>query len=125
MLDQSNVHAVLSVTNLGRAHEFYGETLGLKLNGEIADGHAEYEAGGGTVLLVYERPDPPKAENTVASFVVSDVEETVKSLKDRGVVFEDYDFPGLKTVDGIATMGDIKGSWFKDPDGNTIAVSSR
>jgi hypothetical protein len=52
------------------------------------------------------------------------VEATVRWLKNRGVVFEEYDFPGLKTVNGIATLGDRKGAWFKDPDGNILAVSS-
>ena len=56
-------------------------------------------------------------------FIVDDVEDTVKGLKDRGVVFEEYDFPGLKTENGIATMGNVKGAWFRDPDGNILAVS--
>jgi hypothetical protein len=47
----------------------------------------------------------------------------MKGLKDRGVVFEEYDFPGLQTVNSIATMGNVKGAWFKDPDGNILAVS--
>jgi predicted enzyme related to lactoylglutathione lyase len=118
------VHPTISVTNLKRAKKFYGETLGLKSDGEMAQGHVAYEAGDGTFLVVFERPDPPKAENTVASFLVDDAESTIKSLKDRGVVFEEYDFPGLKTVDGIATIGEFKGGWFKDPDGNILAVTS-
>jgi catechol 2,3-dioxygenase-like lactoylglutathione lyase family enzyme len=96
----------------------------LKSNGEVAEGHAVYEAGEGTFLLIYERSEAPKAENTVASFSVDDVEGTVQWLKDKGVVFEEYDSPGLKTVNSIATMGDLKGAWFKDPDGNILAISS-
>jgi catechol 2,3-dioxygenase-like lactoylglutathione lyase family enzyme len=124
MLAQGKVHATLSVTNLERAKKFYSDTLGLQSQGNIADGHVVYEAGDGTFLVIYERPDPPKAENTVASFSVDDVERTVQWLKDRGVVFEEYDFPGLKTVNSIATLGELKGSWFKDPDGNTLGISS-
>ncbi|UCF98335.1 MAG: VOC family protein [Spirochaetaceae bacterium] len=124
MLVQSKIHPVLSVTDLQRAKKFYGETLGLKSNGDLAEGHAVYEAGEGSFLVIYQRSDPPKAENTVASFGVDDVEGTVQWLKDRGVVFEEYDNPGLKTVKGIATIGDLKGAWFKDPDGNILAVSS-
>jgi catechol 2,3-dioxygenase-like lactoylglutathione lyase family enzyme len=125
MLNQGTVHPTVSVTDLGRAKEFYGGTLGLKSNGDLAEGHAEFEAGKDSVIVVYERTDPPKAENTVASFVVDDLDETVNWLKGRGVVFEEYDFPGLKTENGIATMGDVRGGWFKDPDGNILAVSSR
>jgi hypothetical protein len=73
--------------------------------------------------MIYERSDPSKAENTVASFAVEDVESAVQWLKDRGVVFEEYDFPGLKTVNSMATIGNHKGSWFKDPDGNILAIS--
>lgn len=124
MLSQAKVHPTLSVTDLERAKKFYGGTLGLKADGNIAPGHVEYEAGEGTFLVIYERPDAPKAENTAASFTVDDIEGVVKSLKERGVVFEEYDFPGLKTVDGIAKVGDLKGAWFKDPDGNILAVST-
>ena len=124
MLVQGKVHPTLSVTDLERAKKFYGGTLGLKSNGELAEGHVAYEAGEGSFLLIYERSEPPKAENTVASFLVDDVEGTVQWLKDRGVVFEEYDLPGLKTVNGMATMGDTKGGWFKDPDGNILAVVS-
>jgi catechol 2,3-dioxygenase-like lactoylglutathione lyase family enzyme len=124
MLIQGKVHPTISVTDLERAKEFYGVKLGLNANGSIAEGHIVYEAGVGTFLVVFERSDPPKAENTVASFTVDDAEETIKWLKGRGVVFEEYDSPGLKTVDGIATIGNFKGGWFKDPDGNILAISS-
>ncbi len=123
MLSQAKVHATLSVTDLERAKKFYGETLGLKSNRDVAPGHVEYEAGEGTIIVIYEKSEPPKAENTAASFTVADVQGTVQWLKDRGVVFEEYDFPGLKTVNGIAKIGDLKGAWFKDPDGNILAVS--
>ena len=124
MLAKGKVHPTLSVTNLERAKKFYGETLGLKSNGELALDHVEYEAGEGTFLVIYVRPEPPKAENTAASFIVDDVEVIVKWLKERGVVFEEYDLPGLKTTNSIATLGDLKGAWFKDPDGNILAISS-
>ena len=124
MLVHGKVHPTLSVINLERAKKFYGGTLDLKSNGEVAEGHAVYEAGEGSFLVVYERSEPPKAENTVASFSVDDVEGTVRWLKDRGVVFEEYDSPGLKTVNSIATIGDLKGACFKDPDGNILAISS-
>jgi catechol 2,3-dioxygenase-like lactoylglutathione lyase family enzyme len=124
MLNQFPIHPTISVTDLEKAKSFYGETLGLKSKGEIADGHIQYEAGNGTVLLVFKRKNPPKAENTVASFWVDDVESVVKELRERGVKFEELDSPELKTVDGVATMGEVKAAWFKDPEGNILAVSS-
>ena len=121
MLDRSAIRPTISVTDLQRAKKFYGETLGLRAEGEM-DGHISYKAGDGTSLIVFARQNAPKAENTVASFAVENVEAVVKWLKGRGVVFEEYDTPGLKTAGGIATIGDTKGAWFKDPDGNILAV---
>jgi catechol 2,3-dioxygenase-like lactoylglutathione lyase family enzyme len=123
MVNQAKVHPTLGVTDIEKAKKFYGKILELKLREEIAPGHLLYDAGGGTFLVVYEKPTPTTANNTAASFLVDDVEETVKELRDRGVVFEEYDLPGLKTVNGIATMGKVKGAWFKDPSGNILAVS--
>jgi hypothetical protein len=62
------------------------------------------------------------AQHTLGAFMVRDVEATVADLRGRGVTFEDYDLPGLKTVDGIADLGGIKGAWFKDPEGNILSV---
>ena len=122
-LTQSKVHPTISVTDLIRAKEFYGTTLGLEVQEEM-DGHIAYKAGQGTYLVVFQRMDAPKAENTVASFSVDNVEATVNWLRERGVDFEEYDTPGLKTVNGIATTANFEGAWFKDPDGNTLAITS-
>jgi len=123
MLSRGKVHPTLPVTDIERAKKFYGETLELKLREEPAPDHLIYDAGEGTFLIVYKRPTPTAADNTAASFVVEDVESEVKALKDKGVVFEEYDIPGLKTVNSIASMGKVRGAWFKDPDGNILAVS--
>jgi hypothetical protein len=56
--------------------------------------------------------------------VVDDVEKAVVDLRSKGVTFEEYDMPGIKTVNGIADMGDFKGAWFKDPEGNILAIGS-
>ena len=119
-----NIHPTISVTDIERAAKFYGETLDLETIGEMAEDHVAYQVGENSYLLVYKRADPPKAENTAASFVVEDVVATVEWLRGRGVVFEEYDMPGLKTENGIANMGETKGAWFKDPDGNILAVSN-
>lgn len=125
MLNNAKLYAVLSTTDLDRAKRFYGETLGLKpiTKEGTPEGHVMFEAGNGTGVVVYQRPTPPKAENTVAGFDVLDLEAEMAELRSKGVTFEEYDFPGLKTENGVATLGNYKSAWFKDPDGNIIALN--
>ena len=85
--------------------------------------HLLFECGDGTTLLVYGRPAPNKADHTQVRFWTDDLESDVRELESRGAVFQDYDFPTLKTVDHVATTPGIgKSAWFKDPDGNTLAL---
>ena len=122
MLDR-NVSAVLCSTDLARSQEFYEQKVGLKLSPETIRNHLLFECGNGTTLLVYGRPGPSKADHTQVRFWTSDVEADVRDLSARGVTFEDYDFPSLKTINHIAsTTGIGKSAWFKDPDGNTLAL---
>ena len=123
MLANAAVHPTLPVVDLERARKFYEGTLGLKAIGTDPSPGVLLQAGEGTKLYIYQRA-ATKAEHTEASFTVKDVEATVKGLREKGVVFEDIDTPGFKTVDGIVTMGDMKGAWFKDTEGNTLAVAS-
>lgn len=80
-----------------------------------------YRCGSGSYLVIYETAEI-RPEQHVATFLVEEIEDEVGSLRERGVRFEEYDQPGLKTVDGVASVGPIKGAWFKDPDGNVIGV---
>ena len=121
MLTNSPVSSVLPVADMARAKEFYQDKLGLALLPESIPGTAEFEAGEGTRIQLYEH-GLPKAENTAASFEVSDIAATVRELKDNGVTFEEYDFPDLKTVDSIATMGSMQAAWFKDTEGNILCL---
>jgi catechol 2,3-dioxygenase-like lactoylglutathione lyase family enzyme len=84
---------------------------------ERSDGVTYKDASGGW-FLVYPSQFAGTAKSTYVSFEVANVEEAVKELRDRGVLFEEYDMPGLKTVEGIAEIQGVKGAWFKDPDGN-------
>ncbi len=123
MLGDRRISAVVCSTDLARSQEFYEQTVGLKLSPETIKNHLLFECGDGTTLLVYGRPSPNKADHTQVRFWTSDVEADVHDLAARGVVFEEYDFPTLKTVDHVATTAGIgKSAWFKDPDGNTIAL---
>lgn len=123
-LSITSVMPTIAVDDLDRAISFYSDKLGLtvrRLEGDMDS--ALVEVGASERLLLY--PSTYKrGETTYASFLVEDVESTVRELRGRGVTFEDYDFPGLKTVDGIATLGDLKTSWFKDSEGNILAISN-
>jgi len=123
VLGKRRVSAVLCSTDLERSREFYEQTLGLTLSPETIENHLLFAAGDGTTLLVYGRPAESKADHTQVRFWSDDVEGDVRELVTRGVVFEDYDYPMLKTVDHVATtVGIGKSAWFKDPDGNTVAL---
>ena len=104
MLTNAPVTATIRVTDLEKAKDFYMNKLGLKLMEGKDSGDLIFEAGEGTKLYVYEGP-PSKAENTQAGFTVSDVEKEVDELSAKGVVFEKYDMPMIKTNEkGIATI---------------------
>jgi catechol 2,3-dioxygenase-like lactoylglutathione lyase family enzyme len=77
---------------------------------------------GETKLGVYESKTAGQSKHTLASFVVDDVRSVVDELKAKGVTFEEYDMPGMKTEDGVAAMGDTRAAWLKDPDGNILEI---
>jgi catechol 2,3-dioxygenase-like lactoylglutathione lyase family enzyme len=117
------ISAVLCSSDLARSQEFYEGVMGLTLSPETIPNHLLFESGDGTTLLVYGRPSPNQADHTQVRFWTDDVEGDVRELEARGAVFEDYDFPTLKTVDHVATTAGIGSSaWLKDPDGNTLAL---
>ncbi len=122
MLSNAPVCPTLPVVNMERAKKFYTEVLGLKEAAKSEPGGINFECGKGTMLYIYERSTPTLADNTACSFDVADLVAEMADLKSRGVVFEEYDFPGLKTVNGVAEMGGYKAAWFKDPDGNILAI---
>jgi catechol 2,3-dioxygenase-like lactoylglutathione lyase family enzyme len=116
------VSAVLCSGDLARSQEFYEQVVGLKLSADTIPNHLLFECADGT-LLVYGRPAPNTADHTQVRLWTEDVERDVRELENRGATFEDYDFPTLKTVNHVATTTGIgKSAWFKDPDGNTVAL---
>ena len=123
MLSDHRISAVICSTNLDRTRDFYENKLGLSLSPETIKNHLLYELGTDGTLLIYGRPAGNKADHTQVRFWTTQIEADVKDLADRGVVFEDYDFPTFKTIDHIATTAGIgKSAWFKDPDGNILAL---
>jgi catechol 2,3-dioxygenase-like lactoylglutathione lyase family enzyme len=123
MIGDGRTSAVLVSTDLDRSRAFYEDKLGLTLSPETIKNHLLFDCGNGTSLLIYGRPTGNSADHTQVRFWTSDIDKDVAALAERGVVFEDYDFPSLKTVDHVATTPGIgRSAWFKDPDLNTIAV---
>lgn len=123
MLSHHRVSAVLVSTDLERSQTFYTDKVGLTLSPETIKNHLVFEAGDGTSLLIYGRPSGNKADHTQVRFWSNDIEKDVAALAASGVEFEEYDTDTFKTVDHIVTTAGIgRSAWFKDPDGNTIAV---
>jgi catechol 2,3-dioxygenase-like lactoylglutathione lyase family enzyme len=120
MLNQGHGYAALPVEDLERARAFYRDKLGLA-PAEENPGGLLYRLGGGGEFLLYPSRNRPGG-HTQINVNVSDVAALVADLKDRGVVFEEYDCPGLKTVEGIATTGPHRSAWFKDSEGNLIGL---
>ena len=123
MLNKAPIRAYIPVTDVSRARKFYEEKLGLKPKEAYAGG-VIYECGGSEVFM-YPTPNAGTSNASQAFWSVSDVEAEVSELKRRGVVFERYAVPGVDMRNDIATGGGAKTAWFKDPDGNILAVSQR
>ncbi len=124
MLSNLDSYAVLPAKDLQRARGFYRDTLGLEPAEEREDGLL-YRSPAGAAFLMYETDNAGTAKNTAFTWLTTDIDTEVSELRGRGVVFEEYDFPGLKTENGIATMGaDEKAAWFKDSEGNILCVAS-
>jgi predicted enzyme related to lactoylglutathione lyase len=121
MLQDSPMYAYLPAQDVARARRFYEETIGLKPGREIADGVA-YEFAGGTACFLYPTPNAGTSRASQAFWQVADIEREVAELKRRGVRFEEYDLPGMRTVNGIASGGGVRNAWFKDSEGNILAV---
>lgn len=122
MLGSATVVANIAVSDLTKAKEFYEKTLGLKQIDENPGG-VTYQSGEGK-LFVYPTPMAGSNKATCATWDVDDIESVVKELNDKGVSFEHYDMPGGQRDGDIHVMGNMKGAWFKDPDGNILGIAS-
>ncbi|MEO6200165.1 MAG: VOC family protein [Cryobacterium sp.] len=123
MLSDLEVIGVLPAKDLQRARAFYKDKLGLE-PAEVRDDGLIYRMSQGSFLL-YETPNAGSAKNTQLCWNTSDVEADVAELRGKGVVFEEYDFPGMKTEKGIAVLDGVKGAWFLDSEGNILCLSER
>ncbi|HEX9367107.1 MAG TPA: VOC family protein [Vicinamibacterales bacterium] len=123
MLTSAPIRAYIPVSNVSRARQFYEGIVGLKPKLEYAGG-VIYECGGAEVFM-YPTPNAGTSKASQAFWQVADVEAEVAGLKARGVTFEEYDMPGITMKNNIATGGGAKTAWFKDTEGNILAVSQR
>ena len=123
MFKDTKAFSGFSVNDIETAREFYGETLGL----EVADGPMgvlQLNLAGGAVILIYPKPNHTPATFTILNFPVDNIESAVAELTKRGVRFEQYDNPDIKTDEKGIHRGDVgpKIAWFKDPAGNILSV---
>lgn len=122
MLKNASAQAALPALDLNRAKAFYAEKLGLQPFEEDAN-NVRYQLGDGTQFNVFRTGGAPSGTHTQMAFLVEDLVAEVRDLKSRGVKFEEYDLPGLKTVDSIADAEDgSKAAWFIDSEGNVLGV---
>jgi catechol 2,3-dioxygenase-like lactoylglutathione lyase family enzyme len=122
MLTGFPIHATAAAIDLARARQWYEDKLGLVPDREDPGG-LWYHFAGDTWLYLYGTPSAGTAQNTIAGWTVSEIESVMAELRSRGVVFEDYDFGEVRTVDGLVDFGIAKAAWFKDSEGNTYELS--
>ena len=121
MLQKFPMYSYIPVTDLARARQFYEQKIGFKPKQEVAGG-VIYEFGERTACFMYPTPNAGTSKASQAFWQVDDVEREVAELKARGVKFEEYDAPGMKTQNGISTGGGAKSAGFKDSEGNILAL---
>jgi predicted enzyme related to lactoylglutathione lyase len=122
MLSNHRVTTILPVVDMTRARGFYEGKLGLTAGEPKADGNVIYPLGSGAQIALHPKEGGTKADHTALSFEVDDISASIKELEGAGVVFEDYDLPGLKTVDHVCVLGSEKAAWFRDTEGNYLCL---
>ena len=121
MLANQPIDPMILATDLAVAREFYGERIGLELLLE-SDDFLTFGCGGDSRLVVTRSSSGTTEAQTKASWRVSDLSTEVAELRSRGVEVEEYDGPGLKTVDGVADVGFALAAWLVDPHGNSLGL---
>ena len=121
-LRMNTATTILPVDDAARARSFYTEKLGLPHRGKTDDGSELLGTDGGPMLQLMPVSDGKHSEHTALSFEVTDIEETVRDMEARGVMFQDYDLPTLKTENHICTTEAEKCAWFMDTEHNILCV---
>ncbi|MET4589723.1 VOC family protein [Arthrobacter sp. 754] len=124
MLKDSALMAVLPAKDINRAKDFYRDKLGLEPSESMEDGLL-YRGSDGTGFLIYETENAGTAKNTQMGWLTDNLEREMEELRAKGVTFEEYDLPGLKTENGVVDNTWGKGAWFLDSEGNILSLSQR
>lgn len=124
MLKIKEAFATLPAQDIERARKFYAEKLGLTSDEVSPDGSIAYRSGN-TGFGVFPSSGKASGDHSQVGLEVEDVKAAVSELKSKGVTFEEYDFPGLKTEGGVLTTEVMTGAWFKDSEGNLLALIQR
>ncbi|HST49696.1 VOC family protein [Jatrophihabitans sp.] len=123
MLNSSTITANIPASDLQRARDFYADKLGLTPSFEMGGMMMIYKTDGGTIFTIYQTDYAGQAGHTIAQWHVEDVDGEVRDLKSKGVVFEQYDLPGVQWQDNVASMAEMgKAAWFKDSEGNILCI---
>jgi catechol 2,3-dioxygenase-like lactoylglutathione lyase family enzyme len=125
MLDSCRAVATLPVSDMAAVRPFYEHVLGLHVDQEEPDGSVLYRCADGTAVLVFVSSGSASGTHTQVSFDCDDIDALVADLRGRGVQFEEYDLPGLRTEKGIAEIEGERAAWFHDPAGNLLAIAQR
>ena len=120
-MGEKNAAATIPVKDIEVAKSFYNDTLGLKADEPTEEGVLIYKSGDSKVL-VYESEFAGTNQATAATWEVGDIEREVKVLRDKGVAFEHYNMPGMSLQGDLHVAANSKAAWFKDPDGNILAI---
>jgi predicted enzyme related to lactoylglutathione lyase len=121
MLQNFPMYAYIPAKDVARARQFYEGKFGFRAKEEVAGG-VIYEFKDKTACFLYPTPNAGTSLASQAFWQVDDVEREVSELKTRGVVFEEYDVPGERSPSGVVTAGGAKAAWFKDSEGNILAI---
>jgi catechol 2,3-dioxygenase-like lactoylglutathione lyase family enzyme len=121
MIGDSDALATIAVKNLKAGRQFYEDKLGFKVVHTEGDQAVTYQSGK-SQLLVYQSQFAGTNKATAVTWMIKNVEALVKELKAKGITFEHYDFPGMTRKGDVHVAGTHKNAWFKDPDGNILAL---
>ena len=121
MLSDARFETALPCSDLERAKSFYADRLGLTPAGDGPAG-AWYEGRDGTRFILFPSSGSASGAHSQMGFMVTDLEAEVADVKQRGVQFKEYNFPGFDKATGIAEVGGTRGAWFKDSEGNLLGL---
>ena len=124
MLKDRTCTATIPAADFDRAKAWYRDKIGLEPDDD-SPGGASYTCGQGTRFFLYPSEFAGTGKQTVLGWDTTDLDSDMDELRGRGVTFEEYDLPGLKTENGVADFGEGRGCWFKDSEGNTLALTER